>query len=388
MAERRQKGTGSVWKDKNKNIYHGEMQIGYLPNGNKKMRRVSGKTAKEVKQKLKNIEAEMIKNELAVSTNATVPEIARYLAEDKLKSNLIKISTYNRIIASIAVIEKTQLKNIPVSKVTEEIIKASLQSLTGEYSDSVMKKAFAVIKSSLKEAVRKNYIAKNPCDDITRPKSSKKTREIKSLTVEEEKQLIAALNKENKEPYRTMLLLSLLTGMRAGEILALKTTDISKDYQRIVIERTLTMGDNDTYVVGEDTKTGAGMREISVIPYVSNLLKNYIDNFYIKNKENLLFVQQSGKIYGVQYLNQYYKKIIKNFNINDGKKIYTLHQLRHTYGTRCAESGMSIKVLQKKMGHSDIKITLNIYADVLPNFESQEDEKYTSYLAKNSIIGE
>ena len=36
MAERRQKGTGSVWKDKNKNIYHGEMQIGYLPNGNKK----------------------------------------------------------------------------------------------------------------------------------------------------------------------------------------------------------------------------------------------------------------------------------------------------------------------------------------------------------------
>ena len=48
MAERRQKGTGSVWKDKNKNIYHGEMQIGYLPNGNKKMPKDK---AKEIAEK-------------------------------------------------------------------------------------------------------------------------------------------------------------------------------------------------------------------------------------------------------------------------------------------------------------------------------------------------
>lgn len=388
MAERRQKGTGSVWKDKNKNIYHGEMQIGYLPNGNKKMRRVSGKTAKEVKQKLKNIEAEMIKNELAVSTNATVPEIARYLAEDKLKSNLIKISTYKRIISSVIVIEETQLRNIPVSKVTEDTIKTSLQSLANNYSNSVIKKIFSVIKSSLKEAVRKNYIVKNPCEDIVCPQSSKKMQKLKPLTLNEEKRLIEALDKENKEPHRTILLLSLLTGMRAGEVLALKTTDISKDYQHITVERTLTRGDEDTYVVGEDTKTEAGTREISVISYVSRLLKNYVDNFYIDNKDNLLFLQPSGKIYTVPIFNQYYKKVMKKFDIDDGEKRYTFHQLRHTYGTRCVESGMSIKVLQKKMGHSDIKITLNIYADVLPNFESQEDEKYTNYLARNSIIGE
>ena len=58
----------------------------------------------------------------------------------------------------------------------------------------------------------------------------------------------------------------------------------------------------------------------------------------------------------------------------------SLHSLRHTYATRCIESGMPPKVLQHLMGHSDIKVTLDTYADVFDNFQSVSVEKADSYL--------
>ena len=61
--------------------------------------------------------------------------------------------------------------------------------------------------------------------------------------------------------------------------------------------------------------------------------------------------------------------------------------LRHTFATRCIESGMPVKVLSKILGHSDIQITLNTYCDVFENFESDALKQAESYLERLSLIG-
>lgn len=70
----------------------------------------------------------------------------------------------------------------------------------------------------------------------------------------------------------------------------------------------------------------------------------------------------------------------------NGIEDITTHSLRHTYGTRCIESGMQPVVVQKLMGHTDIQVTLNTYTSVFDEFKAKEVEKVNQYYIKNKMI--
>ena len=77
------------------------------------------------------------------------------------------------------------------------------------------------------------------------------------------------------------------------------------------------------------------------------------------------------------------KRILqKYFNITD----ISTHSLRHTYGTRCVESGMAPVVIQKLMGHSDISVTLNTYTTVFDKFKENEIDKVNKYYMNENLI--
>ena len=81
------------------------------------------------------------------------------------------------------------------------------------------------------------------------------------------------------------------------------------------------------------------------------------------------------------------KRVLEKYNIIDDtiKGKVSCHSLRHTYATRCIEAGMQPKVLQKLLGHTDIKITLNTYCDAFDNFRDENIEKLNKYLEQNGI---
>ena len=99
------------------------------------------------------------------------------------------------------------------------------------------------------------------------------------------------------------------------------------------------------------------------------------------NKDNLLFLCDNDLV-RPNSLNSVIKRIFKSQLGLDNTGI-TTHVLRHTYATRCIEAGMSAVVLQRLMGHTDIKITLNTYTSVFNDYKESELNKVAKYLDKS-----
>ena len=172
----------------------------------------------------------------------------------------------------------------------------------------------------------------------------------------------------------------LFTGMRVGEVLALKKDSIDENY--IHITQTLTRAEKDTFKIGNTTKTQTSKRDITYSKDTSEIIQSSF-NEYIENKNNLLFCDKKTRDIIKPYeINLFLRRLNEKYKI---APIVHNHMLRHTYATRCIESGMNVKVLSKKLGHKKIDTTLNTYASVLEKFELSEDDKLERYFEQNKL---
>ena len=376
---KREYGSGTIFYNESRKQWVGRYKVGIDSNGKRKFRTVYGKTQKIVKEKLKKVQAEVITGTYTEPSKLTVADIAHSINDNKKALNIVSDTTYHRNKETI----KKIIATIPVGKLSEPILTQFLASLT-IYSNSLIKKVYATTNAALKKAVNLNLISKNPLDDVVRPNSKKATRKIRALTIDEEKALITALNSERKEPYRTMLLLSLFTGMRMGEICALRPSDLLMGNTIINVSRTMTRDGDYKTVIGKTTKTYAGLRNIKISASIQKLLSDFIENHFVENEYGLLFVAKNGSMICTSQVNLYYKRLIERHNIAPISEC-NQHQLRHTYATRCIESGMPAKVLQHQLGHTDITTTLNIYCDVFDNYNDTYLDKTQEYFEKQNL---
>ena len=110
---------------------------------------------------------------------------------------------------------------------------------------------------------------------------------------------------------------------------------------------------------------------------IDKVLKNYVPK-----KDGMLFHTTKGTLVPTTSVNAEFRRVVETYGIKDDSipGDLTLHSLRHTYATRCIESGMPPKVLQNLLGHTDIKVTLDTYSDVFDNFQNENVAKVDEYL--------
>lgn len=174
--------------------------------------------------------------------------------------------------------------------------------------------------------------------------------------------------------------------MRIGEILALnRYKDIDLEHGFINIRVTLTRDEHENVIMGNTTKTYASKRKIAITPIVKHVLDSAL-RYWVPNPMELLFYDYpNNSLVHPGEVTSYIKRICKKYRIDKGWDV-NFHMLRHTFATRCIESGMSAKVLQKKLGHKKIATTLDTYTSVFAQFENQQDELFTDYLSKQDLL--
>lgn len=341
-------------------------------------------TEKEAQDFLTSIQYQKGNNLFIKHNGIPLNLLMKDITEKKLESNIIGERTYGRTLKTIKQIEKNPIAYKNINDITESEIQNYLNTLKN-YSDSTIKKIKEQFSQAFRESINKGYITRNPMNDVIRPKSTQKKKPVRALEIEEQQKLTNYLLNIpiSNERYKVAFLIEMYLGLRIGEVLALRNSDINLHKNLIKVDRTLTRDKENNVIMGDETKTYAGIREVPIPSFIRNEIINQM-RLAENNKDKLLFVNTKGNYVRPTTANDNLRTLLKKLGIEN----ISSHSLRHTYGTRCIEAGMRPVALQRLMGHTDIAVTLNTYTSIFNKYKESELEKVNEYYMNNAIITE
>lgn len=380
---KRVKGEGTIFKNEKKNIWVGQYYNGFKEDGKPIRKTVYGKTKAEVSEKINDIMYKKRNNLYLEKSNITLIEIIEKNRQEKYEANIIGDVQYAKLKSTEKKIKENNIANMPIQDIKSSDIQEFLNS-NSNLSESYIRKIYELLNGAFKKAIKKRIILSNPLEDVIKPKSKQETKEIRALTITEQSKLTEYLKsvRIDEEKYKVCLLLEMYMGLRIGEALALTSNDINLKDGYIKITRTLTKDKNFNIVMNNRAKTFAGRRKLPIPDIVKDELKEQIE-IAKNNRDNLLFLCDNEYV-RPNSVNSVLKRIFRTQLGLSDKNIST-HALRHTYATRSIEAGMNPVVLQRLMGHTDVKITLNTYTSVFNEYKESELNKVSKYI-NNKVV--
>ncbi len=228
---------------------------------------------------------------------------------------------------------------------------------------------------ALAQTVKWGQLLRNPLDSVDRPRAPRKP--IKTWTREQSMAFLAAVAGDRLE---ALYVLALTTGMRRGELLGLQWSDLDLDRGNISVRRSV--GLNGGKVVIGETKTGRG-RRIALSTLALSALKK------IKRTGQWIFATRVGTPFSPRNVTRHFFDVIEKLGEADppvNLPRIRFHDLRHTSATLLLESGTHPKIVQERLGHASIRITLDTYAHATPTMQTEAAERMDAILGCQKAV--
>ncbi|WP_239256639.1 tyrosine-type recombinase/integrase [Listeria ilorinensis] len=230
-------------------------------------------------------------------------------------------------------------------------------------------------------AVINQIIDDNPMLRVVTPRQKQKAQTKKFYNKEELQHFFQCVEKDNNMFELIYFRLLAFTGMRKGELHALTWDDISFDTKKVSINKTLVEVGKSFKI--QEPKTVNSKRVISIDDNTLSLLKSWKakqkELFFMKGlrpSQDLVCTNNSGAFLYFLYGSNRMKELEKKYGINP----ITIHGFRHTHASLLFESGATIKDVQKRLGHADVKTTMNIYTHVTEAREDKTSKMFAEYV--------
>ena len=372
---------------KGENIYHrkdgrweGRYAVAKDSTGKIKYVYVYGKTYKDVKEKLfqKKVDFKKKSDQSCPHEDMLFSAIAdEWLSS---KKSQIKISSYVKYKNLLENYIQPQFKKKHVAEIDIDFLEMFCLELTERggkkglgLSSKTITDILSVIRSIMQYAGRKKL---NPICDGTGITVIKKENKRPVTLSQQEQNVLCKYLQENPTSINLGILFSLFTGLRIGEICALKWSDISFAENTVYVSQTMQRiqidghSEKKTEIIITSPKSSCSIRKIPLPDDLIKLINQYPpqSGFFLTCKEQLFIEPRS--------LNNHFKKILTTCNLPN----INYHVLRHTFATRCIEVGFDIKSLSEILGHASVTITMNRYVHPSMNLKKDNMNRLNSLL--------
>lgn len=369
MGKRRTKGEGTIFFDNSNKRWMAQIS---LPSG--KRRSKSGKTQKEVRDWLIKQRNQIKEGVYVENENITVAEFFdRYMKD--VAAHKLRPTTIQAHSSIIRLHIKPEIGHIKLVKLRPDHVQNLYsRKLESGLSRRMVQYIHSVIHVVLKQAFRWGMVPRNVSDLVTAPTPRRKTFETYSP-----EQIKAYLTAVEGHRWENIYILASATGMRESELLGLRWQDVDLEKGMIQVRQIV------VYIVGQglqfsQPKSEKSIRPITLPEYAVIALRDQKERQTNLKKSmgqkwqeyGLVFTTNIGTPISPRNLIRHFKQVIKENDMPDVR----FHDFsRHTHATLLLSAGIHPKVVQERLGHSQISLTLDTYSHVIPSLQEEAAEK-------------
>jgi len=365
LAKRRSKGEGSLYF--NDLIERWVAQI-TLPNGQRKSK--SSKVQKEVRDWLINQRNKHREGLYVTDEQIKLGDFLDRYMEDVAKHSL-RPHTYQRNYDIVSNHIKPDLGNIKLNALRPDQVQTLYTKKLNEgLSKRTVQYIHAVLHKALNQALKWGLVTRYVSDLVEKPRPKKKT--FRTWSANEVNQFLEVVSDHRWYP---IYALAIYTGMRQGEILGLYREDINLEKGVINVRHQVSTIRGQGLVITEP-KSEKARQPITLSQRVVDILKSHLE--LIDEGPGLIFTTSTGRPISPRNILRHFKLVIEKSGLPEIR----FHDLRHTHATLLLAAGVHPKVVQERLGRSQISLTLDTYSHVIPSLQTEAADQFEAILGK------